>query len=157
MSIITNDTLFYFLALTHKLYTSLCFENVLPWGSSYCCHETTVIMLSLTITMCLTCQPFSAGASRTKSGLQTPADVQQAKDLYKTTGHYCDRVRVTSAGCFIWGVCTAGFSTCRSLRQGYLFWAVNGIGLSFVIPTGQSLIADYYQVRLACCCMHAFL
>lgn len=51
-------------------------------------------------------------------------------------GHYCDRVRVTSAGCFIWGVCTAGFSTCRSLRQGYLFWAVNGIGLSFVIPTG---------------------
>ncbi|KAL3131568.1 hypothetical protein ABBQ38_007869 [Trebouxia sp. C0009 RCD-2024] len=62
-------------------------------------------------------------------------------------GHYCDRVRVTSAGCFIWGVCTAGFSTCRSLRQGYLFWAVNGIGLSFVIPTGQSLIADYYQAE----------
>ena len=24
-------------------------------------------------------------------------------------------------------------------------WAVNGIGLSLVIPNGQSLIADYYE------------
>ncbi len=46
----------------------------------------------------------------------------------------------------MWGVCTAGFSVCRSLNEGYLFWAINGIGLSLVIPTGQSLIADYYQV-----------
>ena len=45
----------------------------------------------------------------------------------------------------MWGVCTAGFSVCRSLNEGYLFWAINGIGLSLVIPTGQSLIADYYQ------------
>ena len=45
----------------------------------------------------------------------------------------------------MWGVCTASFSICASLRQGYFFWAINGIGLSLVIPTGQSLIADYYQ------------
>lgn len=45
----------------------------------------------------------------------------------------------------MWGVCTAGFSICSSLRQGYFFWAINGIGLSLVIPTGQSLIADYYH------------
>ena len=47
----------------------------------------------------------------------------------------------------MWGVCTAGFSICSSLRQGYFFWAINGIGLSLVIPTGQSLIADYYHAR----------
>ena len=26
-----------------------------------------------------------------------------------------------------------------------MFWAVNGVGLSLVIPNGQSLIADYYE------------
>lgn len=60
-------------------------------------------------------------------------------------GHYYNRVKVTTLGCIMWGVCTAGFSMCASLRQGYFFWAINGIGLSLVIPTGQSLIADYYQ------------
>jgi len=29
--------------------------------------------------------------------------------------------------------------------QGSIFWAVNGVGLSLVIPNGQSLIADYYE------------
>ncbi|DBB03312.1 TPA: hypothetical protein ACH3X3_010695 [Trebouxia sp. C0006] len=60
-------------------------------------------------------------------------------------GHYYNRVHVTSIGCVMWGICTAGFSVCRSLNEGYLFWAINGIGLSLVIPTGQSLIADYSQ------------
>ncbi|KAL0055016.1 hypothetical protein WJX82_005813 [Trebouxia sp. C0006] len=62
-------------------------------------------------------------------------------------GYYCNRVRVTSIGCFVWGACTAGFSTCRSLRQGYVFWAINGVALSLVIPTGQSLIADSYRAQ----------
>lgn len=39
---------------------------------------------------------------------------------------------------------TAGFSATRSVRQGYIFWAFNGLGLALVIPSGQSLIADYY-------------
>ena len=30
------------------------------------------------------------------------------------------------------------------MQQGYLFWAVNGIGLAMVIPNGQSIIADSY-------------
>ena len=60
-------------------------------------------------------------------------------------GHYYNRIHVTSVGCLMWGICTAGFSMCRSLQEGYFFWAINGIGLSLVIPTGQSLIADYYQ------------
>ena len=66
-------------------------------------------------------------------------------------GHYYNRIHVTSVGCVMWGVCTAAFSVCRSLREGYLFWAVNGIGLALVIPTSQSLIADYYQVCTLCC------
>ena len=60
-------------------------------------------------------------------------------------GHHYNRAGVTAAGCLIWGICTAGFSFCNTLNQGYLFWAVNGLGLSLVIPTGQSLIADYHQ------------
>ena len=32
-----------------------------------------------------------------------------------------------------------------SNAQGSVFWAVNGVGLSLVIPNGQSLIADYYE------------
>ena len=67
---------------------------------------------------------------------------------HDAAGHYYNRVHVTSVGCIMWGVCTAGFSVCQSLKEGYLFWAINGIGLSLVIPTGQSLIADYYQVSL---------
>ena len=39
----------------------------------------------------------------------------------------------------------AGFSFCTSVQQGYLFWAVNGIGLAMVIPNGQSIIADSYS------------
>ena len=46
--------------------------------------------------------------------------------------------------CF-WGVMTALFSGCTSLGQGYVVWAFNGIGLALVIPTGQSLTADYFE------------
>ena len=70
-----------------------------------------------------------------------------------TAGHLYNRVQVISIGCCLWGICTAGFSMCQSLKQGYIFWAVNGIGLSLVIPTGQSLIADYYQVKWSCSCV----
>lgn len=35
--------------------------------------------------------------------------------------------------------------TLCALSQGAVFWAVNGVGLSLVIPNGQSLIADYYE------------
>lgn len=60
-------------------------------------------------------------------------------------GYYLNRVWVVALGCTIWGCMTALFSSCTSLNQGYLLWAVNGIGLSLVIPTGQSLTADYYS------------
>lgn len=40
---------------------------------------------------------------------------------------------------------TALFSGCSTINQGYFLWAVNGLGLALVVPTGQSLIADYYS------------
>ena len=60
-------------------------------------------------------------------------------------GHYFNRIWVIMLGCSIWGCMTALFSGCTSIAQGYLLWAVNGIGLSLVIPTGQSLTADYFS------------
>lgn len=59
-------------------------------------------------------------------------------------GHRYNRTFVIALGCSIWGVMTALFSGCSTLTQGYLLWAVNGIGLALVVPTGQSLTADYY-------------
>lgn len=60
-------------------------------------------------------------------------------------GHYYDRIIVTAIGCFIWGTMTMGFAFCTSIKQGMLFWAVNGVGLSLVIPNSQSCIADLYS------------
>ena len=40
---------------------------------------------------------------------------------------------------------TGLFSGCSTLTQGYLLWAVNGVGLALVVPTGQSLTADYFS------------
>ena len=51
---------------------------------------------------------------------------------------------MTAAGCLLWAATTAGFGGARSLQQGTALWAVNGVGLALVIPSGQSLIADYY-------------
>lgn len=59
-------------------------------------------------------------------------------------GHFHDRIRVTAAGCLLWACMTALFGCASSLRHGMAAWAVNGLGLAMVIPSGQSLIADYY-------------
>ncbi|KAK9841289.1 hypothetical protein WJX74_003225 [Apatococcus lobatus] len=60
-------------------------------------------------------------------------------------GHWYDRVNVTAAGCFIWGMMTAAAALCTTLHQAIACWAVNGLGLALVIPSGQSLIADFYS------------
>lgn len=59
-------------------------------------------------------------------------------------GHYCDRIKVTAAGCFVWAIMTTFFGCARTLNQGIAAWAINGLGLAMVIPCGQSLVADYY-------------
>ncbi|CAL5229213.1 g12496 [Coccomyxa viridis] len=60
-------------------------------------------------------------------------------------GHYCNRIHVTAVGCLLWGLMTASFGFCSSVSQGIFFWGMNGIGLALVIPSGQSLVADYYS------------
>jgi MFS family permease len=58
-----------------------------------------------------------------------------------------DRSYVTALGCFIWGTMTLLFSFTNTIWWGAFTWAWNGIGLSFIIPNSQSLVADYYTDR----------
>lgn len=58
-------------------------------------------------------------------------------------GQHCNRAHVLAAGCMLWGCMTCLFGMLRSLHVGYLVWGINGIGLALVIPTTQSLVADY--------------
>ncbi|EIE22835.1 MFS general substrate transporter [Coccomyxa subellipsoidea C-169] len=67
-----------------------------------------------------------------------------ASPLGGVAGHYMNRIKVTAYGCLLWGCMTAGFGLCSSVPQGIFFWGMNGIGLALVIPSGQSLVADYY-------------
>ena len=60
-------------------------------------------------------------------------------------GHSYNRVLVVASGCALWGLMTGLFSGCSTLTQAYLLWAVNGVGLALVVPTGQSLTADYFS------------
>lgn len=60
-------------------------------------------------------------------------------------GHVYDRSVVTAVGCFIWGTTTLLFSFTTSVGWGAFAWAWNGVGLSFIIPNSQSLVADYYS------------
>ncbi|KAK9861788.1 hypothetical protein WJX84_005582 [Apatococcus fuscideae] len=60
-------------------------------------------------------------------------------------GQWYDRVNVTAAGCFIWGAMTAAVALCTTLQQAIACCAVNGLGLALVIPSGQSLVADFYS------------
>ena len=50
----------------------------------------------------------------------------------RPAGHYCDRVKVTAAGCLLWAAMTSIFGSARSLQQGVAAWAVNGLGLAMV-------------------------
>ncbi|GMH42215.1 hypothetical protein BSKO_10134 [Bryopsis sp. KO-2023] len=60
-------------------------------------------------------------------------------------GFRYSRVKVIAAGCFIWSLMTVLFSFTNSLPQGMVLWAINGFGLSLVIPSVQSLTADYFD------------
>lgn len=47
-------------------------------------------------------------------------------------------------GCCIWATATALFATCHSVGAGAPIWALNGVGLSLVVPACQSLTADLF-------------
>jgi hypothetical protein len=70
-------------------------------------------------------------------------------------GHYYNRVWVITAGCLIWGVMTLGFSLAPDIRTAIAFWAVNGLGLSLVIPNVQVVCAAgvFFLVLPPCCCI----
>ena len=50
-------------------------------------------------------------------------------------------------GCLIWGCMTLGFSLAPNIHVAIAFWAVNGLGLSLVIPNVQVRL-----VMLPCSC-----
>jgi hypothetical protein len=70
-----------------------------------------------------------------------------ASPLAGLLGHYADRVAVLCAGAALWGAMTAAFALSHSVAAGVAFWAANGVGLSFLIPSAQSLTADYNPDR----------
>lgn len=59
-----------------------------------------------------------------------------------------NRVLVIFIGCLIWASMTWLFGVSRwaphPFVMGGIVWAVNGLGLSLVVPSAQSIIADYY-------------
>ena len=59
-------------------------------------------------------------------------------------GDRCDRVSVVVAGAVIWGVATLLMGAMRTVGQAVGFAVFNGVGLSLIIPSVQSLIADMY-------------
>jgi MFS family permease len=58
-------------------------------------------------------------------------------------GHRCNRILVLCGGALLWGTMTVAFGFSNSVAAGLFLWACNGIGLSFMIPSAQSLTADY--------------
>jgi MFS family permease len=59
-------------------------------------------------------------------------------------GDRFNRVHVVSVGALIWGLATIAMGLMTDLRQAYGFAVFNGIGLSLIVPSVQSLIADAY-------------
>lgn len=68
-----------------------------------------------------------------------------ASPLAGVLGHYANRIHVLVAGAALWGAMCLCFASVHSVAAGYPFWAMNGIGLSLLIPAAQSVTADYYS------------
>ncbi|MEJ2278521.1 MAG: MFS transporter [Candidatus Lokiarchaeota archaeon] len=57
------------------------------------------------------------------------------------------RKRVLAAGCFIWALFTILISVTFSYIDIFVYRALTGIGLAVIVPTAQSLIADYFSPK----------
>ena len=57
--------------------------------------------------------------------------------------HFLPRGTIICLGCIIWATFTSLFATTNSINVAMPLCAVNGIGLALVIPSVQSLTADY--------------
>ena len=60
-------------------------------------------------------------------------------------GDRCDRVSVIVAGAVIWGLATLAMGMMNNVGQAIGLAVFNGIGLSLIVPSVQSLIADMYE------------
>lgn len=59
-------------------------------------------------------------------------------------GDRFNRVHVVSVGALIWGLATIAMGLLTDIHQAYVFAIFNGLGLSLIVPSVQSLIADSY-------------
>lgn len=66
-----------------------------------------------------------------------------ASPLAGIASHFMPRGTVICLGCIIWATFTSLFATTNSISVALPLVAVNGIGLALVIPSVQSLTADY--------------
>mmetsp|Transcript_5450 Transcript_5450/g.15171 ORF Transcript_5450/g.15171 Transcript_5450/m.15171 type:complete len:500 (+) Transcript_5450:565-2064(+) len=92
----------------------------------------------------------SLGATPSQLGILTLARaLVQAftSPLSGVLGDTHDRGQIIAAGCFLWGLMTAAMGLSNTFAVAVFFSAWNGLGLSLVIPSSQSLIADYYPAR----------
>lgn len=60
-------------------------------------------------------------------------------------GHYYNRARVMAVACLMWSLFTGLFAFSTNVHQGMALWAFNGLGLAWMIPNGQSMMADMYD------------
>ena len=67
-----------------------------------------------------------------------------ASPLAGILGDRLDRPRIVAAAAILWGVMTIGLGLMTSVTQAMAYAAVNGVGLSLLIPSVQSVIADSY-------------
>lgn len=68
-----------------------------------------------------------------------------ASPLAGVLGDRLDRPRIVAFAAVLWGVMTIALGLMTSVNQAMAYAAVNGVGLSLLIPSVQSVIADYYD------------
>ncbi|CAL5221985.1 g4269 [Coccomyxa viridis] len=59
-------------------------------------------------------------------------------------GDKYNRIIIVAVGTFLWGIMTAAIGLSTTLPQAMAWAAFNGVGLAFVLPCAQSILADYY-------------
>ncbi|KAK9916592.1 hypothetical protein WJX75_004633 [Coccomyxa subellipsoidea] len=62
-----------------------------------------------------------------------------------SAGNVLNRIFLAAAGTFIWGITSVGIGAARSFSQAAAFSSLNGIGLSLVLSSVQSVLADIYR------------
>ena len=59
-------------------------------------------------------------------------------------GKFVPRIRIIGFGCILWGICTFIVGSSVSFKMALVASALNGVGLAVVIPSVQSILADYW-------------